>query len=55
LVKYPRSEFSRFFRTHVYLRHPAYAEYCLTAIKKAEEFATARNDTQTRDFNGATQ
>jgi hypothetical protein len=55
LIKYPSSEFSRFFRAQVYVKHPAYAEYCRTAIQKAEDFANARRDTETRDLNSAAQ
>jgi hypothetical protein len=55
LKKYPSSEFSQFFRAQVYVKHPAYAEYCRTAIEKAEVFANARRDSETRDLNSATQ
>ena len=55
LAKYPNSEFSLFFRSQVYLKYPEYAEYCLTAIQKAEEFANARRDTETRDLSTAAQ
>jgi hypothetical protein len=55
LVKYPSSEFSQFFRAQVYLKHPAYAEYCRSAIEKADEFASARRDSETRDLNSASQ
>jgi hypothetical protein len=55
LAKYPTSEFSQFFRAHVYLKHAAYAEYCRSAIEKADVFASARRDTATRDLNSATQ
>jgi hypothetical protein len=55
LKKYPSSEFSQFFRTHLTLKYPAYAEYCFDAIKKAGEFAEARRNEETRDLNGATQ
>ena len=55
LVKYPSSEFSRFFRAQVYVKYPAYAEYCRSAIKKADEFVTARRNTEIRDLNSATQ
>jgi hypothetical protein len=55
LEKYPSSEFSRFFRAQVYVKYPAYAEYCRSAIKKADEFATARRERATKDLNSAAQ
>ena len=55
LQKFPNSEFSRAFKGQVIIKHPEYAEYCRTAIQKAEEFAEARNSAATRDLNPATQ
>ena len=55
LVKYPSSEFSQFFRAQVYVKHAEYAEYCRSAIQKADEFTSVRRDTATRDLNSAAQ
>ena len=55
LEYYPNSEFSQFFRAQVVAKYPEYAEYCRSAIFKAEELAQARNEQQTRNLDRAAQ